>query len=66
MQITINGDKHILKAQLNVAQLMQQLQLDPRKVAIEHNLCIIPANEYNDTYLAEGDVLEVVQFIGGG
>ncbi len=66
MQITINGDIHVLPERISVAELMQNLQLDPRKVAIEHNLCIIPAEEYPDTYLAAGDVLEVVQFIGGG
>ena len=66
MKITLNGQTHILEQRISIAVLMKDLQLDPRKVAIEHNLCIIPANEYSDTYVNDGDMLEVVQFIGGG
>jgi thiamine biosynthesis protein ThiS len=66
MQITLNGNAHICGDGTSVALLVEELKIDPRKVAIEHNLCIVPASEYTDTYLAEGDVLEVVQFIGGG
>lgn len=66
MKITINGKIHIIDAAVSVEALMQQLRLDPRKVAIEQNLCIIAADEYANTYLSDGDVLEVVQFIGGG
>lgn len=66
MKIIINGTERIFQEPISVENLMQQLQLDPRKVAIEQNLCIIPASEYADTYVHDGDVLEVVQFIGGG
>ena len=66
MQITLNGKAHILENGVTIAALMVSFNLDPRKFAIEHNLCIIPEHEYADTYLAEGDVIEVVQFIGGG
>ena len=50
----------------SVSKLIENLSLDPRKIAIEHNLCIVPANEYSDTYIADGDTLEIVEFIGGG
>lgn len=66
MQITLNGKIHILEKNTSIAALMSDLQLDPRKIAIEHNLTIIPCSEYNDIYITDGDVLEVVQFIGGG
>lgn len=66
MKITINGSEHFLKQPVSVEQLVEELQLDPRKIAIEHNLCIVPANEYDTTFIQEGDVLEVVAFIGGG
>jgi len=66
MKIILNGKTHILEKRTSIELLMGLFSLDPRKVAIEHNLCIIPANEYADTYVEDGDVLEVVQFIGGG
>ena len=66
MQITLNGKIHILEKETSIASLITDLQLDPRKIAIEYNLTIIPCKEYDDIYITEGDVLEIVQFIGGG
>jgi len=66
MKITINGEDHTLGEGSSIASLIKDLKIDPRKVAIEQNLCIVPANEYEETYLNDGDILEVVQFIGGG
>ncbi len=66
MQITLNGNTHIIEKDTNIAMLIKQLQLDVRKVAIECNLCIIPANEYENTYINANDAIEIVQFIGGG
>jgi len=66
MKITINGDIRTIGEGTSIADLMTQLQLDPCKVAIEQNLCIIPLHEYTSTYLSDGDILEAVQFIGGG
>jgi hypothetical protein len=66
MKITLNGNTHIIEERASIAELIAYFRLDARKVAIEHNLCIIPANEYAGTYVADGDVVEVVQFIGGG
>jgi thiazole synthase len=40
--------------------------LDPAKVAVERNREVIPRSQYNQTTLADGDKLEIVQFIGGG
>ena len=66
MKITINGEDRVFTKGASIETLVKELKIDPRKIAIEQNLCIVPANEYKDTYLQEGDVLEVVQFIGGG
>jgi thiamine biosynthesis protein ThiS len=66
MHITLNGKPHILEARTSITKLMTDLQIDSSKVAIEQNLVIIPANEYAETFICDGDTLEVVQFIGGG
>lgn len=66
MQLTINGETIHFDQPVSVAGLIEKLALDPRKIAIERNLEIVPQSEFDDTALAEGDELEIVHFIGGG
>lgn len=66
MQITINGEAQSFEASLTVEQLLGQIGLDTRKVAVERNLEIVPKSSYGETSLSEGDKLEIVHFIGGG
>ena len=46
--------------------LVEELGLDPRKVAIERNLEIVPKSLHPTTTLTDGDRIEIVQFVGGG
>ena len=64
--ITLNGEERRFPAPLTVAGLLDRLELDRRKVAVERNEEIVPRSLYDATNLAEGDQLEVVHFIGGG
>ena len=66
MQITINGEPRQLKSATTLAQLVQQLDLDMRKVAIEHNMFIVPRSQFNEVDVTDGDAIEIVEFIGGG
>jgi sulfur carrier protein len=66
MKIRINGKEHELEAPLTVAQLLDQLGFDRRKVAVERNLEIVPRSVHDRTPLAAGDRLEIVSFVGGG
>ena len=66
MQLTINGEHRDFTAALSVTELLENLGLDPRKVALERNLEIVPKSAYAATRLADGDRLEIVHFIGGG
>ena len=66
MKITLNGDPFELSAPLTVSELLSHLQIDPRRVAIEHNLVVIRRNTFDTTRLAEGDQVEIVNFVGGG
>ena len=65
LQITLNGDATTVQTD-TIAALVAQLQLDPRKVAIERNLAIVPRTRYAETPIADGDRIEIVGFIGGG
>ena len=66
IEITINGDRHKVEQGLSLAELLQNLKLDPTKVAIERNLEIVPKSTYQNINLLRGDRLEIVHFIGGG
>jgi sulfur carrier protein len=49
-----------------VTELLQQLELQPRYVAVERNLELIPRGEHGRSVLAPGDRLEIVTLVGGG
>ena len=51
---------------MSVAALLAQLDIDPRRVAVEHNLNIIKRQTYSDVVIGEGDTVEIVNFVGGG
>jgi sulfur carrier protein len=65
MRVVINGEERETAAS-GVAALIAELGLDPRKVAVERNLEIVPRSQHAATSLAEGDRIEIVQFVGGG
>jgi thiazole synthase/sulfur carrier protein len=64
--LTLNGDSRAFDGPMSVADLLQRLGLDKRKVAVEHNEEIVPRSRYAETWLTSGDALEIVHFIGGG
>lgn len=66
MRLTINGEERSFEAVRDVAGLVEALGLDPRKVAVEVNLEIVPRSIYGQTALNDGDRVEIVHFIGGG
>lgn len=65
MRIQVNGERRDVAA-TDILSLVQELGLDVRKVAVERNLEIVPKSLHADTPVAEGDRIEVVQFVGGG
>jgi thiamine biosynthesis protein ThiS len=66
MVITLNGDRFEIDEPLSVTALLQKLEIDPRRVAIEHNLAIIKRHRYPEVVVADGDRIEIVNFVGGG
>jgi len=64
--ITLNGERHDLAAPVTVAQLLAQLDIDSRRVAVEHNLTVVKRTSYAETIVREGDAVEIVNFVGGG
>jgi thiamine biosynthesis protein ThiS len=66
MEIQLNGEPHEIAADTTIAELLAELQLDDRTLAVEQNLQLVPRTEHAGALLAEGDRLEVVTFVGGG
>lgn len=67
MLITINGKPRSFEAaSLSVAELVQQLELVGKRLAIERNGEIVPRSQFDATQLADGDKLEIVGAVGGG
>jgi thiamine biosynthesis protein ThiS len=64
--ITLNGEPFEIDEPLSIADLLTRLAIDPRRVAIEHNLEILRRNAFADTLVHEGDRIEIVNFVGGG
>ncbi len=66
MKILLNGEALELPGGTTLAQLVTSIADDPRGIAIERNLEIVPKSRHGETVLEDGDHLEVVQFVGGG
>jgi thiamine biosynthesis protein ThiS len=66
MVITLNGDRVELDEPMSVTALLARLDIDPRRVAVEHNLAIVKRQRFMDVIVHEGDTVEIVNFVGGG
>jgi len=65
LNIHLNGERKSVAA-ANVAELICELGMENRMIAIERNLEVVPKSKYNKTTLNDGDRIEVVHMIGGG
>ena len=66
MIITLNGEHFELPAPVTVSALLERLEIDPRRVAVEHNLAILKRQRFPEVVVGEGDRVEIVNFVGGG
>ena len=66
MQVQVNGELREYEEPQSVHSIVTGLGLDPRKIAVERNLEIVPRSAYDRTAVGAGDRLEIVHFIGGG
>jgi thiamine biosynthesis protein ThiS len=66
LQITLNGDRLEVAGPLTVSELLDRLEIDARRVAVEHNLVVLKRATFGDTLVRDGDQVEIVNFVGGG
>jgi thiamine biosynthesis protein ThiS len=66
IQVSVNGEAVRLPSGSTLADLLRRLDLDRGRVAVEHNLRVVPRAEHPTLRLNHGDRLEIVTFVGGG
>ena len=66
LRITLNGDPYELAEPLTISRLLAMLEIDSRRVAVEHNLTIVKRATFDAAIVQPGDRVEIVNFVGGG
>jgi thiamine biosynthesis protein ThiS len=66
LTIRVNGEPFEIAGPVTISALLAALKIDPRRVAVEHNLFVIKRERFEATPVGEGDEIEIVNFVGGG
>lgn len=66
IKIILNGEEKFLTRKMSVADLIAELELDVKKIAVEKDLEIVNPDQFLSVMLDEGSRVEIVHFIGGG
>ncbi len=66
VRILLNGEAHELSGPMTLQRLLDELGIDARRVAVERNLVVVRRAEYATELVADGDEIEIVNFVGGG
>jgi thiamine biosynthesis protein ThiS len=66
LTIRLNGEPYEIAGPVTISALLARLNIDPRIVAVEHNVVVIKRQQYDHTVVREGDEVEIVRFVGGG
>jgi len=66
MNLTVNGKPTETAATSTLQNLLDQLRLDCQQVVVERNRAVVLRQRFAEEFLAEGDTLEIVHFVGGG
>jgi thiamine biosynthesis protein ThiS len=66
LAIRVNGEPRRVPSGISIAQMLEELGLNPLRVAVERNLEVVPRGTLGDVQVEDGDSFEVVHFVGGG
>lgn len=64
--VRVNGEHRRVPGGISIAQMLNEIGIDPAKVAVERNLEIVPRSTFGETCVEDGDDYEIVHFVGGG
>ena len=66
ISVSVNGELRSIPAGSSISGMLEAIGLDPRKVAVERNLEVVPRSSLREIEASEGDKFEIVHFVGGG
>jgi sulfur carrier protein len=66
IHVQLNGAPVEVSGRLTLGTLLDERQVNRRMVAVEYNGEILPRHAWDETFIQDGDVLELVQMVGGG
>lgn len=66
MRLVVNGEERSASDGATLAELVRELDLEGKPIAVELNLAVVPKDRYAGTRLGDGDRLEIVTLVGGG
>ncbi len=66
MELTVNGETRDVQNVRTVSDLLEDMDLDPEKVAVEVDQNVVPGEAYDEQELSSGSEVEIVTFVGGG
>jgi thiazole synthase len=64
--IRVNGEHRRVAGGISIADMLRNLGFDPGRVAVEHNLKVVPRARLDEVCVADGDDFEIVKIVGGG
>jgi sulfur carrier protein len=65
VRIFVNGEEKTIES-TTILGYLNEIEIDPQRIAVELNLDILPKGDYSTTRLKDGDRIEIVHFVGGG
>ena len=66
LSVRVNGEQRLVPRGVSVAAMLNEIGIDPAKVAVERNLEIVTRSALATVAVADGDQFEIVHFVGGG
>jgi thiazole synthase len=66
LSVRVNGEQRRVPGGISIAGMLQELGINPLRVAVERNLEVVPRSTLADVRVENGDRYEVVHFVGGG
>jgi thiamine biosynthesis protein ThiS len=66
VEVRVNGEERRVPAGISVAEMLMEIGIDPRRVAVERNLEVVPRSSLDGVQIEDGDAYEIVHFVGGG
>jgi thiazole synthase len=64
--IRVNGEHRRVPGGVSIVEMLNELGIDPLRVAVERNLEIVPRSALGEVCVEDGDDYEIVHFVGGG